>query len=333
MTDALSAPNSRVIEDVATDSQIHWPMAMVGALLAHVALLVALTVSVNWTQTQQPVVFEAELVSAVIEQAAPRAAPKPPSAPPPKPEPQPAPPPPPVTPPALEPTQPSAADIALEKEKVEREKADEEKATREKAAKEKAAKEKAAKEKAAREKAAKKKAAREKAAKEKAAKEKAAREKAAREKAAKEKAAKEKAAREKAAREKAEAERQEAILKQMRAEQMARTADLVGLDSNANAQGTAAKSKGPSATYGAKVDAAVRPNIVFGGVVRGNPPALVEVTAAPGGEIIGRKLLRSSGVAAWDQAVLRGLDRTGRLPKDEDGTVPSPLIINFYPKK
>ena len=318
MTDALSAPNSRVIEDVATDSQIHWPMAMVGALLAHVALLVALTVSVNWTQTQQPVVFEAELVSAVIEQAAPRAAPKPPSAPPPKPEPQPAPPPPPVTPPAPEPTQPSAADIALEKEKVEREKAAEEKAAREKAAKEKAAKEKAAREKAA-----KKKAAREKAAKEKAAKEKA----------AKEKAAREKAAREKAAKEKAEAERQEAILKQMRAEQMARTADLVGLDSNANAQGTAAKSKGPSATYGAKVDAAVRPNIVFGGVVRGNPPALVEVTAAPGGEIIGRKLLRSSGVAAWDQAVLRGLDRTGRLPKDEDGTVPSPLIINFYPKK
>ena len=293
MTDALSAPKSRVIEDVATDSQIHWPMAMVGALLAHVALLVALTVSVNWTQTQQPVVFEAELVSAVIEQAAPRAAPKPPSAPPPKPEPQPAPPPPPVTPPAPEPTQPSAADIALEKEKVEREKAAEEKAAREKAAKEKAAKAKAAREKAA----------------------------------------KEKAAREKAAREKAEAERQEAILKQMRAEQMARTADLVGLDSNANAQGTAAKSKGPSATYGAKVDAAVRPNIVFGGVVRGNPPALVEVTAAPGGEIIGRKLLRSSGVAAWDQAVLRGLDRTGRLPKDEDGTVPSPLIINFYPKK
>jgi len=318
MTDALSAPNSRVIEDVATDSQIHWPMAMVGALLAHVALLVALTVSVNWTQTQQPVVFEAELVSAVIEQAAPRAAPKPPSAPPPKPEPQPAPPPPPVTPPAPEPTQPSAADIALEKEKVEREKAAEEKAAREKAAKEKAAKEKAAREKAA-----KKKAAREKAAKEKAAKEKA----------AKEKAAREKAAREKAAKEKAEAERQEAILKQMRAEQMARTADLVGLDSNANAQGTAAKSKGPSATYGAKVDAAVRPNIVFGSVVRGNPPALVEVTAAPGGEIIGRKLLRSSGVAAWDQAVLRGLDRTGRLPKDEDGTVPSPLIINFYPKK
>ena len=308
MTDALSAPNSRVIEDVATDSQIHWPMAMVGALLAHVALLVALTVSVNWTQTQQPVVFEAELVSAVIEQAAPRAAPKPPSAPPPKPEPQPAPPPPPVTPPAPEPTQPSAADIALEKEKVEREKAAEEKAAREKAAKEKAAKEKAAREKAAKK-------------------------KAAREKAAKEKATKEKAAREKAAREKAEAERQEAILKQMRAEQMARTADLVGLDSNANAQGTAAKSKGPSATYGAKVDAAVRPNIVFGGVVRGNPPALVEVTAAPGGEIIGRKLLRSSGVAAWDQAVLRGLDRTGRLPKDEDGTVPSPLIINFYPKK
>ncbi len=119
----------------------------------------------------------------------------------------------------------------------------------------------------------------------------------------------------------------------MREDQIARTAGLVGQGNNPASKGTAAVSKGPSASYGAKVDATVRPNIVFAGSINDNTPALVEVASAPNGEILGRKLVTSSGNPAWDQAVLRGLDRTGRLPKDEDGSVPSPLRINFYPKK
>ena len=355
MPDALSAPNSRVIASTATDNQIQWSKAVFGAILAHVALVVALTVSIDWRQTEQTVVFEAELISGVIEEAAPKPVPAPPV---PEPVAQPAPPPPPPPPPAPEPEKaappaPSAADIALAekkkaeeqeaKEKAARERAEREraaqeaaakaKAEKEKAAREKAAREKAAKEKAAREKAAREKAARDKAAREKAAKEKFEREKAAREKAAKERAALEKAAHEKAAREKAEAERQQAILQQIREEQLARTRDLVGQGSNPASKGTATVSKGPSASYGAKVDAFVRPNIVFAGTISGNPPAMVEVTSAPNGEILGRKLITSSGNPSWDEAVLRGLDRTGRLPKDEDGSVPSPLRINFYPKK
>ena len=350
MPDALSAPNSRVIASAATDNQIQWSKAVFGAILAHVALVVALTVSIDWRQTEQTVVFEAELISAVIEEAAPKPVPAPPV---PEPVGQPVPPPPSPPPPAPEPEKtappaPSAADIALAekkkaeeqeaKEKAARERAERERAAQEAAAKaktekEKAAREKAAKEKAAKEKAEREKAARDKAARKKAAKEKFEREKAAREKAAKERAALEKAAHEKAAREKAEAERQQAILQQMREEQLARTRDLVGQGSNPASKGTATVSKGPSASYGAKVDAFVRPNIVFVGTVSGNPPAMVEVTSAPNGEILGRKLITSSGNPSWDEAVLRGLDRTGRLPKDEDGSVPSPLRINFYPKK
>ena len=52
----------------------------------------------------------------------------------------------------------------------------------------------------------------------------------------------------------------------------------------------------------------------------------------PTGEILGRKLKRSSGVKAWDDAVLRAIDRTGRLPRDIDGRVPSPMLISFRPK-
>ena len=87
----------------------------------------------------------------------------------------------------------------------------------------------------------------------------------------------------------------------------------------------------PSETYASKVVAAIRPNIIFAGVVAGNPTAEVKVTTLPTGEILGRNLIRSSGDPDWDAAVLRAIDRTQRLPKDGDDRVPSPMIIAFRP--
>jgi len=60
-----------------------------------------------------------------------------------------------------------------------------------------------------------------------------------------------------------------------------------------------------------------------------NPTALVEVRAAPDGTIISRKLIKSSGNKAWDDAVLKAIDKTVLLPRDIDGTVPPLLEINF----
>jgi colicin import membrane protein len=77
---------------------------------------------------------------------------------------------------------------------------------------------------------------------------------------------------------------------------------------------------------------AIRPNIVFTDVVQGNPAAEVEVTTNPAGDIVGRKLRSSSGSPAWDEAVLRAIDRTGALPRDTNGRVPSPMLIRFKPK-
>jgi colicin import membrane protein len=76
----------------------------------------------------------------------------------------------------------------------------------------------------------------------------------------------------------------------------------------------------------------VRPNIVFADDVSGNPKAEVEVRMAPDGTITGKRLVRSSGVKAWDEAVLRALDKTEVLPRDVDGTVPSSVIIDFRPR-
>jgi colicin import membrane protein len=59
---------------------------------------------------------------------------------------------------------------------------------------------------------------------------------------------------------------------------------------------------------------------------------VVEVRASPDGTIVARKLIQSSGVKAWDEAVLRAIDKTEVLPRDTDGRVPSPLEISFRPK-
>ena len=88
--------------------------------------------------------------------------------------------------------------------------------------------------------------------------------------------------------------------------------------------GTAARTAGPSATYAGRIKARILPNIVFSDTRRRQPAwPTVEVKAAPDGTIIGRRLLKSSGVPAWDEAVLRAIDKTEILPRDTDGRVPS----------
>lgn len=96
--------------------------------------------------------------------------------------------------------------------------------------------------------------------------------------------------------------------------------------------GTTAQSSGPSASYGGRIRARVKPNIVFTEDIAGNPQAIVEVRTAPDGTIVGRKLVKTSGVPAWDEAVLKAIDKTEVLPKDIDGRVPPSLEIAFRPK-
>lgn len=65
----------------------------------------------------------------------------------------------------------------------------------------------------------------------------------------------------------------------------------------------------------------------------GNPRAEVEVRTLPDGTILSARLLKSSGHRAWDDAVLRAIERTARLPRDENGRVPSTLILGFRPNE
>ncbi|MFM8610142.1 MAG: cell envelope integrity protein TolA, partial [Burkholderiaceae bacterium] len=118
----------------------------------------------------------------------------------------------------------------------------------------------------------------------------------------------------------------------LRDEQLRRMQGLAGATGGEQSTGSAQRSAGPSASYAGRIVARVKPNIVFTDTVSGNPEAEVEVRAAPDGTIVGKRVVKSSGVKAWDEAVLRALDRTEVLPRDVDGRIPSTMILVFRPR-
>ena len=117
------------------------------------------------------------------------------------------------------------------------------------------------------------------------------------------------------------AEQREANLKRMLGQ--------AGASGSPTANGTALRDAGPSAGYAGRVAKAIRDNIRFSGTVPGNPAAEVDVTATASGTIIARRLRKSSGNKEWDDAVLRAIDRTGNLPADTDGRVPTSFLFSL----
>lgn len=308
------------------------PRAVALALVAHVVLIAALTWGVHWKRDAESDAVEAELWSTTVQQAAPRLS-QPPT-PTPAPVPTPAPPPPPPPPPPApqvrtpEPPPPREPDIALEREKKLKEQKEREREQEQ-------AKQQQLKAEAARRAAQEKK---ELEAKRRAEEEAEARQEA-KEKAQLE-ARKKKEAEAKQQQQQAEAaKKKEADAKQAAADRAAtlkRMQGLAGASGNDSATGTALKSSGPSGSYGGKVAAVVRPNVVFpdADLVSGNPAAEFEVRLAPDGTIVGTpRLVKSSGLPAWDQAALRALQKTEKLPRDVDGRVPSSLILELRPKR
>ncbi len=297
----------------------------VGAsLVVHALLIVALTAGIQWKQDNSLSV-EAELWSAVPMAAAPKLVEV--EAPPPPPAPKPEPTPKPVVK-APEPPAPNRdADIALaKKRKLEEEKKIQEALKAEERRKEELKKEAEKKAKAKLEEDKRKlEAQKEEERKEKERKEK---EKERAEKERKEKEAKKQPEPKDNKVSAEEAKKLEAIRK----ENMKRIAGLAGASGNENATGTAMKSSGPSDSYGGRIRARVKPNITFDpSSVSGNPAAEVEVRCAPDGTIVSRKLVKSSGNPAWDNAVLKAIDKTEVLPRDTDGRVHSPLLLVFKP--
>ena len=64
----------------------------------------------------------------------------------------------------------------------------------------------------------------------------------------------------------------------------------------------------------------------------GNPRVQFKVDQAPTGEIMSVRLVKSSGVPAFDDAVEKGIIKSSPLPKKKDGTVERTLEIGFSMK-
>jgi colicin import membrane protein len=320
------------------------------AVAAHVGLLAALTLGVQW-RTQKPDLVVAELWATVPQSAAPLPAPAPPptalAAPTPAPAtPPPAPPPKPVPAAPAPPPPPPTRDADIATERRGREQAAKAAETAEAAAKARAeAARKLQETKLAQQKQQEEEAQRQRLA---------ARE---REREVAEQRRRDEAERKAAADAKAKAD-EERLAKQ-REENLRRIMGQAAAGSEtppnpqttaaANAPpanpsstsgsgsslkpGTAAQSAAPSADYAGRLIALIRPNIVFTGAVNSVAAAEVEVRTAAGGSVLSRRLLKSSGNKDWDEAVLRAIDRTVSLPRDTDGRVPSSLTLVFRPRE
>jgi len=270
------------------------------ALVVHVLLVLALAAAVNWRR-QAPTPFSAEIWSALPEQAAPRPTPREPA-----PQPNPAP------PAAASPTPPPAplrseADIAIERQR----RLDQERAAQ---LERERAEQKARDEARDRE--------REQQAK---------RQREAEQALLQQQRELQKKRQQEAAK-KAEEARQAAALEAQRQENLKRMLGQAGATGTPSSRGTAARDAAPSAAYAGRIVAAIRPNIVLTESLPATLRAVVEVRASPTGTVLSRRLVEPSGNKAWDDAVLRAIDRTRQLPADTDGRVPQSLQIVFTPE-
>lgn len=279
--------------------------AMGLAIVAHALLLALLAMGVHWKRDATPVTVEAELWSTLPVEAAP---PPPPPPPPVEPEPVKPAPQPVVAPPPPQPD--PAIAVAREKARLQKERQlQQEKLEQEKRQKEALKQKKLKEEQEAKE----------------------ARERELRDKAARDKKLQQEQQKLQAAKSAAEAKK----LEELRQQQIARTLRMAGQaegTGSADSRGSAAKSSGPSPSYAGRIKARVKPNITYTESPAGNPTAEVEVRTSPDGTIISRKLVKSSGVKSWDDAVLNAIDKTEVLPRDVDGRVPPALILVFSPR-
>jgi colicin import membrane protein len=127
-------------------------------------------------------------------------------------------------------------------------------------------------------------------------------------------------------------EAQAAALAAAREKQMQRMAGLAGATGAPTATGSALQSAGPSADYIGRIKGRIRPNVSFPDTLPGNPAVEVDIRLAPDGRIVSSRISKRSGVPEWDDAVLRAIERTEVLPRDENGKVPPAMTIVYRPR-
>ena len=101
--------------------------------------------------------------------------------------------------------------------------------------------------------------------------------------------------------------------------------------------GKDAQSSGPKGDPGYKdaIQAKIKSNLRFPipADMQGNPEAVFEITQLPSGEIDSSKMIKSSGLPAYDAAIVRAIEASSPLPKPKDGSKPTrKLELSFTPR-
>ena len=125
---------------------------------------------------------------------------------------------------------------------------------------------------------------------------------------------------------------QAARLEAQRSENLKRIIGQAGGSAEPAATGRAAQSSAPSADYIGRIKGRIRPNVSFPDTLPGNPAVEIDIRLGPDGRILSSRVAKRSGAPEWDDAVLRAIEKTEILPRDENGRVPSALTIVYRPK-
>jgi colicin import membrane protein len=275
--------------------------ALALAILAHAVLIAVLSVGVQWKRDAVQETLEAELWAKLPTQAA-APAPEPPK--PVPPEPKPAPKPEPAPPPPD--TTKADDEIALRKEKIKAKQLLEKKLALEKAETEKKKLAELEKQKQAK-----------------------------LEQDKKDKAEKlKKEQTDKLAKAKEEMQRKQdtkdaQIIDDQRKATLKRMAGLAGTGGNGapGSTATALEAKAPSDSYKGRIRAYIKRFHTYTETVSGNPTTEIEIRTASDGSIMSRKITKPSGTKSWDDAALNAIDKAEKLPLDENGRAPPPMIL------
>jgi len=99
--------------------------------------------------------------------------------------------------------------------------------------------------------------------------------------------------------------------------------------------GAASGGPGFSDSYKGQIAGCIKPHIAFNvppGIRPGQHEATFEVSLLPTGEQVGApRMIKSSGLPTYDQAVERAIRRCDPFPRPREGAMPRDLKINFDP--
>jgi colicin import membrane protein len=97
-----------------------------------------------------------------------------------------------------------------------------------------------------------------------------------------------------------------------------------------------AESSGYDSGYANRLRERIKPYILFPEsdllLTQGNPVAEIQVMCDQSGKILSWEMTRSSGNDAWDNSVMKAVEKTGTLPLDENGYIPPRISFSFRPK-